>query len=497
LLLPLALVAIAISYASFSTAGTFTKWPTWNTTYDEMAEGWRAGHLYLTTQPSPQLLAQPNPYDYSNQRYWYWDASLYKGHYYWYWAPFPGLLVAAFKILFRIKQPVGDQYPLFAFYLIYLGAGAAFIHRMARRLFPAVSTAFVLVAVAIFAYANPTPHGLATPGGYHAAIAGGQAFLLLGLVFAFDAVWTAERRTAPPGRRALLAASTAWGLAVSCRASLAPTILLIACLTLIAIPRDRSERRRRLVRDGALLLAPLGTIVLALLIYNKVRFDQWFEFGFRYQLNTMPLTPTWAHLRLNVYSYLLRPLATSCQFPFVSAPQQIGLRGFPAGTKFPADYYTPEPTAGLLNSAPWNLLSIVAFGLVIWTIVRRYRTERTLTPSDRRGRVELWCVAAFCLMSTLPLAPVVAAPFTTMRYAADIATGMVLFSTWGAWTVHARALAMKPAWRWSALVIGAGLATATVIFGVLLGLQGYDDMFKVHNPALYQLLVRRLSLCGS
>jgi hypothetical protein len=100
-------------------------------------------------------------------------------------------------------------------------------------------------------------------------------------------------------------------------------------------------------------------------------------------------------------------------------------------------------------------------------------------------------------MSTLPLAPVAAASFTTMRYAADISTGIVLLSTWAAWTVHARMFGVKPIWRWSALTVGAGLAAATLLLGVLLGLQGYDDMFKNHNPTLYHLLVRRLSLCGS
>jgi hypothetical protein len=211
----------------------------------------------------------------------------------------------------------------------------------------------------------------------------------------------------------------------------------------------------------------------------------------------MPLTPKWAYLPFNIYSYLVRPMTVSCQFPFVSAPQQIGPRGFPASWKFPEGYFTPEPTAGIFNSAPWNLLSIVAFGLAIWMIFRRYRSDRTFVPSDHRGRVELWCIATFAVMSTLPIVSVIGASFSTMRYLGDIATGMLLLSTWGAWTVYSRTRGMKPVWRWSALIVGAGLATSTVVFGVLLGVQGYDEMFKVHNPALYKLLVQRLSLCGS
>jgi hypothetical protein len=41
-----------------------------------------------------------------------------------------------------------------------------------------------------------------------------------------------------------------------------------------------------------------------------------------------------------------------------------------------------------------------------------------------------------------------------------------------------------------------GLAGATVVIGLLLGFQGYDEMFKQHNHDLYERLRRRLSFCG-
>ena len=55
------------------------------------------------------------------------------------------------------------------------------IRRMGRRLFPGVPHYFVLMAIAVFAFANPTPYLIATPGIYEAAIGGCQAFLLVGL----------------------------------------------------------------------------------------------------------------------------------------------------------------------------------------------------------------------------------------------------------------------------------------------------------------------------
>src|ERR1035438_8855902 len=82
LILALLLAAIELSYVFIITAGTFTNWPTWNTNYDVQAEGFRAGHLHLSVEPPPELLAQRNPFDYAHQRLWFWDASLHDGHYY-------------------------------------------------------------------------------------------------------------------------------------------------------------------------------------------------------------------------------------------------------------------------------------------------------------------------------------------------------------------------------------------------------------------------------
>ena len=108
--LTLLLCAIVASYAFIISAGTFTRWPTWNTTYDEMAEGFRAGHLYLLLQPRPELLQAPNPFDRSMLNYWYWDASLYKGHFYFYWAPLPAVVLAGLKAALSWTFVVGDQY---------------------------------------------------------------------------------------------------------------------------------------------------------------------------------------------------------------------------------------------------------------------------------------------------------------------------------------------------------------------------------------------------
>ena len=110
------------------------------------------------------------------------------------------------KTLCRVHARIGDQYVVFALASLQALAGLLLIDRAHRRLFPAVPGIFVVLAVGVFAFVNPTLYNLARAGVYEAAIVGGHAFLITGLLFAFHAV--TGRRTAPApvsgaGRRQL------------------------------------------------------------------------------------------------------------------------------------------------------------------------------------------------------------------------------------------------------------------------------------------------------
>src|SRR5262245_59739929 len=170
----LALVAgcavIEVAYVFFVSAGHFTHWPTYLTFLDDQAEGFRAGHLHLATEPPAALLAKGNPFDPAWKPLWFWDASLYGGHYYLYWGPVPALLLAVGKTLFRIHGQVGDQVVVFALTSLQALVGMLLIDRMQRRLFPRLPAIFVVLAVAVFAAVNPTLYNLSRAGVYEAAI---------------------------------------------------------------------------------------------------------------------------------------------------------------------------------------------------------------------------------------------------------------------------------------------------------------------------------------
>src|SRR5262245_28240156 len=172
----LGFAAIEVAYVFFVSAGRFTRWPTYLTFLDDQAEGFRAGHLHLAIEPARALLAKANPFDPAWKPLWYWDASLYGGHYYLYWGPVPALLLAAWKTLFGVHARLGDQYVVFALASLQALSGMLLIDRAQRRLFPELPGVLVVAAIAVFAFANPTPYNLARAGVYEAAIVDTHTF---------------------------------------------------------------------------------------------------------------------------------------------------------------------------------------------------------------------------------------------------------------------------------------------------------------------------------
>ena len=285
---------IVVAYLFFVTAGTFDNWPTYNVNFDMQAEGFRSGHLHLSATPAPELIAAADPYSPDNSQYWARDLTLYKGQYYLYWGSLPALILAAVKIVFRIKRVVGDQFLLFSFDVLMLLSGVLLIDRVARRLFPRAPFALTIIGILVLAFANPTPYLLATAGVYQTAIVGGQAFVLTGLLLAFNAFWPTPGRGAP-GAASAAARGHAWALALACRVSLGPAILALACLTWLATwrgdARQAWDTARRSTRSGSVGASRRSASDCCCCTTSCASAPGW-EFGQRFQLNDPELSST-------------------------------------------------------------------------------------------------------------------------------------------------------------------------------------------------------------
>lgn len=467
----LLLVAVAFVYAFIVSAGTLSSWPTYSNYYDLLAEGFRAGRLDIPISPSPQLLTAQDPFDPSLAPLWVWDASLHDGRYYFYWGPLPAVLEAVVKSVLGISRSLGDQYFLYFFALLHLVFGALIIRRLARRVFPDVPSFLVGLALLVFAFSNPIPHSLASPAIYQAAILGGQAFLMGGMLFALDAV--SADPSAELVHRKLILTGILWALAMACRVSVGPAVGLLVVATVVSVRRT----------GPALALAtPIALMTGLLLLYNQQRFGSWFDFGLTKQLTTMPYHASGSYVPLNLYSYALRPFQPSCEFPYALQTAGYSASVFPRSMSIAPGYMTQEPVVGMLLAVPWSWLAPIGMILVPLS-------------ATRASRVLVWCAACFAILGTVTGLPDLVSFIATMRYLGDVTPGIVLSGILGAWWLYSRTSPGSWARR---LVIGLCtiLGVATVLLGLLLGFQGYSGHFRLHNPALHRTLVKALSLCG-
>jgi hypothetical protein len=485
---------IELVYVFFVSAGRFTHWPMTLSFLDDQAEGFRAGHLHFAIEPAAALLAKANPFDPAWKPLWYWDASLYAGHYYLYWGPVPALLLAGAKTLFRVRAHIGDQHVVFVLASLQALAGLLLLDRVQRRLFPDLPVVFVVLAVAVFACANPTPYNLARGAVYEAAIIGGHAFLIAGLVFAFDALSELGRQ-----RSRLALAGACWGLAIGCRASIAPAVALLVVLTCwLVAPRDAARWRLRAAALGW-LGTPIAAGVALLLTYNKLRFDAWLDFGRHYQLTWIAFGSSPTYLPANVWSYAFRPGALRCTFPYLFSIPDMGARALPGWLPAAAGYIVYEPVIGCLLALPWAWLApaTALFAARRLAALPPGGANRVAPGVPRDASLDMsltWLGAATAIAAIGSFLVPLTLFWATMRFLGDATPALTLAGTVAWWLWHSR-VRDRPSSRRLVTAAAVALALATVGAGVALGFEGQYGHFRHHNPALLDRLEKALSFC--
>jgi len=484
-------LALVVAYYVFVlSAGTWTHWGTWTVFYDAQAEGFRRGHLYLPEVPSAALRALPNPYDPAKMQVWRWDHVYYRGHFYLYWGLVPPLLLAIFKSIFRVKDLIGDDVVVFAFFVGRLMAGTLLIRALAARAMPRPPGWAVWWALAVFALAHPTPYLLARGGVYEGAIVGGVCFMVAGLYLGLRGIGARGPTAADAW---LAAASAAFGLAAGCRISLYPAVVALVCFTAWARWRVEGGDRRRLLRVALVACGPAAVLTLAHLFVNHLRFGAWTEFGARYQLG-MPLTFGWRFLLPDLFAYFFCPPTHSCTFPFLFGHWNTTRALAPGWLSWPVDYQPKEPTIGLLAVAAFAWLALGGLVLAATHGWKRRDAAGRAAPQPAAAVWEgRWISGALVLYVLGSAAPLLLLSGTTMRYEADFASGVLLLATLFGWRLLA-----APASRAGRAIIGTtyvALAVGTVVASGLLGFTGYFEHFERHNPMLIHKLEKSLSVC--
>ncbi len=228
-------IFVIAAYVWFTSTGLWSTLPATSNYYDQLAQSFQEGHLYLNVQPDPALLQLSDPYDpdirqkvaslTTDNLKPIWDMALYNGRIYLYWGPAPALFLLASKIFYGGE--IGDQ----ALILIFISGLFIFqsliLLRVWRRFFQDLPFPLVLSGILLIAFINPIPWILSIPRIYEAAIVADQFFFVGGLYFVFTAL---DRPAYSVWRLAL--AGIFWVFAVGSRATMAIPITFLGLMVL-------------------------------------------------------------------------------------------------------------------------------------------------------------------------------------------------------------------------------------------------------------------------
>ncbi len=373
--------------------------------YPLLADGFLAGQLSLPVEPKPELLQLPDPYDPDqNQPYRMHDLSLYHGKYYLFSGPAPALLAfVPWKAL--TGQPLPQYLAVLLFCSVHFLALTVLLRLITARVAPTTPSWFVALGVLALGFGTGNLHLLRWPSVYQVASAFNAclvALALLGLYF------TLVSRRYP--LLFLFLAALCLALSVGSRLHFALVALVVPLVALLGCPESRNGPPSvlRRLRHAALLLLPLGVVLMGLALYNQARFDTPFETGVRYQLGGFNLLHAHFWQVQNAFAnftyYLFQKIPFTTEFPY----HEIRTRFFLRGTSF----YQQECLYGLITGMP-VCLSLLA-PPALWTRIER--------PLRRFLGVTL-------LVGGLNFAFLLGFTSATVRYFSDFLTPLLLVAT--------------------------------------------------------------------
>lgn len=467
LAIPIVLV-ILLFYGWFVSSGRWNNWKSPTYYYDALAEAFLHGHLYLSIQPDPQLLALQNPYD-PLERTGIdspVDLSLYNGKFYMYWGPVPAIVPAVIQLI--SGRQMGDMVLALVFacgILLIVSLILLFIWDRYFRTLP-IWTLFVpFISCGTVIPVMLLRHNYDNARIYEAAIAAGQFFLLAGFLLALTGI--ARERIS---NWHLVTAGILWALAIGSRQVLAAPIGVIVLVTaglLLQVQMNVTTRVSKYVSLGT----PFLVGFVGLIWYNWARFGSITETGFYYQLAGPNLREHYHELfslsytAQNLYNFLFNRIELLPKFPFVFMDKGIET---PISRLYTVpEFYTAQPIAGLIYLFPF-----IIFALIALIKAFSYLSKNRITQEDSSGNPPLqmtWMLLSLGGTALISLFVSTLFFWVGMRYAGDFLPALTIFSCVGFWQGYQWLAHNSPAKRIYA-ICGMVIANATIILSTLLAI---------------------------
>ena len=321
------------------------------TYYNLLVQGFRAGRLNLKKDVPPEFTKLADPYDpAANVTFWaqpyrMLDLSYYKGKLFLYFGVTPAVILF-WPYVALTGHYLFHRQAVAIFCMIGFLASTGLLIALWRRYFAEVNVVVVAACTLALGFVTGVPILLSWSDVYEVPISCGYMLTMLAL----GAIWGALHQPQRRGRW-LAAASVAYGLAVGAR----PSLLFGAAILLIPVFEAWHEPQPQKLTGLLAAMIPITLIGLGLMLYNRMRFDNPFEFGEHYQIagerqftrQFFNLHYLWFNLRV----YFLEPAHWSLRSPFVQ-----GI----AAPPLPANYGQVRNPYGVLTNIPVVWLALAA-----------------------------------------------------------------------------------------------------------------------------------------
>jgi hypothetical protein len=315
---------IAIVYGLISSTSHFTELiSSHHAQYQQLAESFLNGHLYLETEVPDFLLEMENPYDYAlrtaQKQYYYWDAALYGEHYYVYFGVVPVLLLyLPYHVITGNALP--NDIAVFIFAIIFIIGCFALVRSVIKRYFPDKNISYPIYILLSLLLTNTS--GLLYIASYadmySVPIIAAMAFSVCGLSLWLSALSDKRLRALK-----LALGSLCMALVAGCR----PNMLLFSFLFFPfffgEITRAFREKRaftRTSIVNAVAFATPYIVVAAGLMWYNYARFGSPFDFGANYNLTTNDMTSrgfVWERMGVAAFMYLFQLPKLISTFPFI------------------------------------------------------------------------------------------------------------------------------------------------------------------------------------
>lgn len=293
--------------------------------YQQLAESFLDGRLYLEQVPPDYLAEMENPYDYServeqknkHKENYYWDAAYFNGKYYVYFGVVPVLLTyLPYRAITGTDMP--NVLAIRIFMVFFVVGSFLLIAEILKRYFKYKKIPFLsyILMCLIFVNASGGVFIAKRPDFYSVPILSGLAFTVFGLYF-----WLISLKKEGKVHAGFAAVgSLCMALVSGCR----PQLLVVSAFAFLffwnSVFKERSLFSKKGFWSTVTICLPYVLVAAGIMWYNNARFGSPFDFGANYNLTTNDMTGRGYRVErvgLSLFTYFFQLPNLTAAFPFL------------------------------------------------------------------------------------------------------------------------------------------------------------------------------------